>query len=167
MAEQQTKNPKLMTGRKMLIIMICFFAVIFTMNGILAWLAFDSWSGLVVDKPYERGINYNDVLNAAKTQRALGWNVNVAVDAQGDGKGRLTITAADKNGQRLDGLNWTGVLKRPTYEGQDVIVTVKTVPGGPYQAQVSVPRSGQWDLYLKATTVDGKIYLLEQRLWFK
>jgi nitrogen fixation protein FixH len=166
-AEPQTKSPKLMTGRKVLIIMICFFAVIFTMNGVLAWLAFDSWSGLVVDKPYERGIKYNDVLSAAKTQHALGWRVDVSFDAQGDGKGRLAITAADKTGQKLDDLNWTGVLKRPTYEGEDVVVAVKTVSGGSYQAQISVPKPGQWDLYLKAITVDGKTYLLEQRLWFK
>jgi nitrogen fixation protein FixH len=156
-----------MTGRKMLIIMICFFGVIFTMNGVLAWLAFDSWSGLVVEKPYERGIKYNDVLSAAKTQQALGWKVDVKFKAHGEAKGRLNIAALNKEGQVINGLKWTGVLKRPTYEGQDVVVVVKPSEGGAYQAQITAPMPGQWDLYLKATSADGKTYLLEQRLWFK
>ena len=53
-------------------------------NGVLVYFALGTWSGLVVERPYERGVQYNRVLEAVARQEALGWQFEIALQDAAD-----------------------------------------------------------------------------------
>src|SRR4029077_13677393 len=64
------------------------FAVVFVANGGLVYFAVRSAPGMVNDRPYDEGVNYNLVLARAAQEDALGWRGQIAFAADGPGQGR-------------------------------------------------------------------------------
>jgi len=54
-------------------VFFAMFAVIIAVNGVMVAFAFGTWTGLETDGAYEKGLSYNDTLEAARRQAALGW----------------------------------------------------------------------------------------------
>ncbi len=163
---QQHDAGRKITGRHVLYILLGFFGVIFAANGALAWLAFDSWTGLVVDKPYERGLKYDQVLQDAAAQKALGWSVDGKFEALGQNRGRIYVVVRDKSGRPISGLNVTGILHRPTLAGFDKEIALSAKDEG-YGVEFVAAKAGQWDLKLEAVNAAGERHRYEQRLWLK
>jgi len=124
------------------------FSLVFVVNGLLIWFAVSSFSGLAVDRPFDRGRGYNDVIAEAKRQADLGWSVEIALDGR-----RLVATVTDRDGAPVDLLTAGGVLVRPVERIAGVPVTLNGAGGGRYVGTVDLPKPGVWDVKL---TFDGR-----------
>ena len=126
------------------------FLVVFAANGLMITLAFQSWTGLGTESPYERGIHYNDNLAAAREQDRLGWHHDVRIESQAPKLVRLVVALTDDRRQPVFVDTVTAQLIRPTHEGFDFEARLDARGGGRYSATLEFPLSGQWDVQLLA-----------------
>jgi nitrogen fixation protein FixH len=125
-----------------------FFAVILAVNIAYIYVAGKSWRGVVVDKAYQRGVEYNQTIALDKKQREMGWKVEMKFDNLGNQNGVLRVLVLDKNSKLIDDANIRLYLKRPTQDGFDFELPLIFVDGK-YQAKISFPLKGQWDFSLE------------------
>ena len=142
------------------------FGVIITVNGALVYWALASWPGLSSDNHYERGLQYNEVLEAQRQQAALGWRIQADISEPLDGRAQLTVALTDKEGAALLAENVTAELRRPTVEGMDSRMQLSPLGGGRYRAEAAVPLPGVWDLVLLVERGPDR-HVSKQRLYVK
>lgn len=132
-------------GGHVLAILVTFFAVVFAVNFLLAWLANSTWSGLVVENGYVASQSFDKDLAKAKAQEALGWKVDF-----GYTRDRITLTFADAKGAKIDTLNLTGSLQRTVTDKEDQKLAFAWMGSGVYSAPARLAQ-GLWEV-----EVDGK-----------
>lgn len=154
-----TATPRTFTGRHMLMVMIGFFGVVIGVNMLLATLAADTWTGLVVENAYVASQEFNEDLARARQQQALGWHSTLSYAG-----GALHLSIVAHNGKPLPGLSVTAILQRPTHEGEDRKLALEPSPAGGYAAAVSLPR-GTWNAEVEASDAQGRSYHRTFRLW--
>jgi nitrogen fixation protein FixH len=146
-----------LTGRHVLAIMVSFFALVFTVDGVFTYLALRSHPGQVSVTPYEDGLLYNRRIAQLDAQARLGWSAGA--EAQ---PGRVVLTYRDREDRPLGGLAVSARLERPATEaGRQVLKFVETAPGR-YEAVVRV--AGAWDLTAAARNAHGEAFTAERRL---
>jgi nitrogen fixation protein FixH len=128
------------TGRKMLIVIISFFAVIIGVNLSLAYFATASWPGLVVANGYIASQNFSRDARIAREQQALGWKTGI--DAKHD---RLQIVVHDRQGTALHQLRVLATLRRPATADRDFTVELQERGSGVYETPVDLA-PGLWDV---------------------
>lgn len=140
-----------------------FFGVVLVANGIMLAFALGTFNGLSTDRPYDRGLSYNETLRDYRAQRALGWHLEVAVAEEGSASGDLAVAASDRTGAPLRGAAIVATFVRPTNEGSDLTVTLAEDAPGHYTGQAVPALAGQWTLRLDVIHPDGE-YRLERRI---
>ncbi len=135
------RDPK---DKWILIYFLMFFGVVFAVNGVFIYLALDTHTGVIVDKPYEKGLAFNQTLDKAKSQPVM----NDIVSYQ---EGRLIWEIKDKNNRPIDDALVSAHIVRPVQDGYDFDVTFKRVGMGTYEAYIDLPLQGQWHAQLDAT----------------
>lgn len=138
-----------MRGRYIPWIFAAGMALVVAVNGVLVYFAVGTWSGLVVEKPYERGVQYNRLLDAETRQAALGWNFDIAFDTA-RGMTLLVVKASDVAGRPLSGLSLRATVERPVEKEQHVAMLFTEQEPGRYTATVEPLRPGQWQARLVA-----------------
>lgn len=123
-----------------------FFGFVLVANGVMIWLALSTWTGLETEGAYERGLAFNDELEAARAQAALGWTVDLEVEAGGPGPAEVRLEARDRFGSFVRDAKVRVRLVRPTHAGDDVDLPLAHGTGGTYAAAVDLPLPGQWDV---------------------
>jgi nitrogen fixation protein FixH len=118
-------------------------------NGVLVYFALGTWSGLVVERPYERGVQYNRVLEAVARQEALGWQFEIALQDAADTT-IISVRAIDVGGQPLSGLNLRAAIERPLEKEMHGEVPLVEQAPGHYRASLERLRPGQWQTRLLA-----------------
>lgn len=118
----------------------CMLLVV-VVNGIMAYYAVSTFTGVTVPRSYERGRGYDQVLAEAARQDALGWQADVAL-----GAGALSVTATDREGRPIPG-RIVGVLQRPL-EGVELPLAFAPRGAGRWSAEVQPPQRGQWEARL-------------------
>jgi len=141
-------------GGKFLAWMLGAFGLVFAVNGIFIWLALSTWSGLTTDHPYERGLAYNQTLQEAAAEAALGWHSELEFKNH-----RLLVRFHDRSGGALDRLQVTARFVRPTSDGADRNLPLDAVGDGGYTATVDLPLPGQWQVLVKAEGRAGSYHL--------
>lgn len=142
--------------------------LVVVVNAILIVAALKSWTGLVVSKPYERGIHYNEVLEAQAKQDALGWTFTIRFESvSGPLDGRIVLVATGRDGAPMSDLRIdVPRMVRPVEVLPDVELAFDYAGDGRYVSRASLPRPGQWDL--KATVHSGSdSYVLSERLFIR
>jgi nitrogen fixation protein FixH len=155
--EQDGSGGRVFTGRHMLILLICFFGTVIAVNVVMAVFASRSWTGLVVKNSYVASQHYNEVLQEADAQRALGWRAALSQDV-----GRLVFTLADAQGRPVHVTDARVHLGRPTHENDDR--TLDLVPAGDALAADAPLGPGVWDAEVTARRPDGQNYRIRFRL---
>lgn len=152
------KRPFAFTGWHVLAIICGFFAVVFSVDGVFAYLALKTHPGEVSVTPYEDGLVYDRHISQMRAQAALGWQAAAAAEP-----GRVAVIFHDRAGQPLSGLTVTGKLERPATEaGRLTPKFVETTPG---RYEAALPgEHGSWDLTAEARDAQGHIFLAERRL---
>ncbi|SCA56465.1 Integral membrane protein linked to a cation pump [Candidatus Terasakiella magnetica] len=148
-------------------IFVGFFAVIITVNGIMMFFAYDSWTGLETKDHYLKGLAYDNNVAGAKAQAALGWDVKIdvspleSVDLQR--KVAYQVTFLDHNKKPVKGLKAHIFFIRPTSEGLDVDEPVDMTGDGVVSGEIVLPVPGQWDTRVHAESL-GRQYQLVERV---
>ncbi|WP_417819723.1 FixH family protein [Terasakiella sp.] len=148
-------------------IFVAFFLVIVTVNGIMMFFAFDSWTGLETKDHYVKGLAYDNNVSGAKAQKALGWDVKLVVrpiESNGDSrKVAYQATFLDHDGKPVDGLKAHAFFIRPTSEGLDVDQAAEVMGPGVVGGEVMLSLHGQWKVRIHAVS-KGRQYQLVERV---
>ncbi|CCG42911.1 FixH family protein [Magnetospirillum molischianum] len=128
-------------------IFVAVFGVVVAVNATMAWLAGSTFPGLSAERAYDKGLAYNQALEAARRQEALGWSVMTMTDPIPNGSGIVIAqTYRDRDGHPIDGLQVRVHLSRPAVQNDDRNVVLSPSGPGDYAVIVVLPLPGLWDL---------------------
>lgn len=137
------------------------FGVVFAVNAVFVTVAIKSNSGVVTKNAYEKGLAYNDVLEDAKAQAALGWHTTLEYNTN-----QLVFSIHDSRASAVTGAAVTAQLSRPLTAGyKRDIVFIENSPGV-YSADIIFPLKGQWDVTVSSLW-NSKQHRFTQRLIVK
>lgn len=150
--------------------------IVIVVNAVLIFLAVSTFPGFETRDHYERGLAYNDALEATRAQAALGWSSEIRFEAsaaqqtgptersEGPQQGILVAILKDRSGAPLSDLNVRVRLVRPTHDGFDMETTMMRRGDGSYASAIELPLPGQWDAELVAYNADS-VFQESQRLF--
>ncbi len=127
-------------------------------NGIMIYLAVDRNPGLVVDDYYERGQDYEK--NMLKRQaNDPGWDMQVEIPSEIVLAKSVLInfTVRDAEGRPVNRDKVTFFVYRPSDAKQDFSVPMQRIDDGLYEAKVTFPLLGTWDVLVSIANEGGEI----------
>ena len=136
------------TGWHMVAVMVLFFGTVIGVNLTLAWFANKSWTGLVVKNSYVAGQTYNEELQKAREQAALGYTARLTANDS-----ILEFTFHDKEGSPILADRVEIKLGRPADDVDDHLVVLEYAGAGRYAASGLTP--GLWQADVTAKLADG------------
>jgi nitrogen fixation protein FixH len=145
---------------------VLFFVVVTAVNGVMIWLALDSWTGLSTGEAYDRGLVYNHNIDAARRQAGLGWQCRLTARLVGSARAEAELELADAQGRSLSGAAIEASFERPLQPGADFVVALEPQRPGLYRAQFELPLLGVWDAHVLVRRGDDR-YVLQQRLMLR
>lgn len=145
------------TGKHMLLVMVAFFGVIIAVNVTLAVFANGSWTGLVVKNSYVASQKFNQAIDAARAQDAMGWQAVLTASPEGL---RVALSGRDKSG--ITGMNVQAKIGRPVAEAFDQIVQLSDMGAGIYTAGIDLA-PGQWQAELVVSDMSGLLWRRQLR----
>ncbi|WP_374763282.1 FixH family protein [Yunchengibacter salinarum] len=151
---QPPHGDRRLTGRHVLFGVIGFFAVVFGVNFIMAWLALDTFSGVSTSNAYERGRAYNDTLAEAKAQAALDWDMALETE-RGEGRALDLTFTIRQNGAVVPGRPVTARIRRPARKDMDHTIRLQETAPGTYRGTVSLPLDGRWSVRMITEAANG------------
>jgi nitrogen fixation protein FixH len=142
-----------------------FFAAIFLVNGTMIYSAVSTYSGLVANEPYRKGLKYNERIAADEQQARLRWAEMVEVDRGG----YVRMALAEEDGRPVRGMKIAGVLGRPSTNRHDIALQLVETRPGHYETSLSPLAEGNWliALEVRAHVTADPIYRIRRRLWLK
>lgn len=155
-------------GRHVLLSILGFFGVIFTVNGVLIYYAVATHSGVVAQEPYRKGLTYNVRIAADERQKALHWSADVETDTEG----RVTLKLTHAGGGPVVNLAVKGVLGRPSAQRDDVALAFAESSPGTYVAVIGPKMPGVWLVNVEAResgspVSSDPIFRIRRRLWLQ
>ena len=153
-------------GRHVAGIFLAFFAAVFAMNAAMIYTAISTYSGVVSNEPYRKGLHYNDRISADERQKRRGWTDTVAVSRDG----HVVVSLAGGDGRPIGGARLQAQLGRPTTNREDIVFDLNETAPGRYERQVGALEEGNWTITIEARTADDSIepvYRARRRLWLK
>lgn len=146
-----------LTGRHVLLGLICFFGLVIAVNVTMAIFASGTWPGLVVANSYVESQRFNARLEAAREQQALGYALEFE---QANNVMTLALRDSSGRGVRIAG----GMVKigRPVTRTQDRVIDVPPAPDG----RVSMPDAlapGLWIADIALVLADDRVWRYETR----
>ena len=152
------------TGRFVLVVLLCFFAVVISVNMVMMRLAIATLPGTDVDSAYSAGLAYQKEIQAAQRQIDRNWQVDAHIERLRDGTTRLNLGARSADGKPLAGLSVFGRLERPTDRRADQAFDVSETGGGDYVGVARGIAAGQWDLVIEADRGGQRLFLSRNRV---
>ena len=144
-------------------LLLGLLGVVMCVNGLMAYFATSTFNGVITDNAYEKGVNYNKTLDAARKQSDLNWSVNAQMTpGTGGHKANITLTYLDKNNHGIEGLDVQALVERPNVAGKEVRIVFTSKGGGNYAVEASLPEAGQWDFDILAMGNEAT-YQLQRR----
>lgn len=143
---------------------VVFMGVVVAVNGVMVYFALSTFTGTTIDRAYERGRLYNQVLAEAERQAALGWRFELRwTPASEPHTGRLVVAATDRSGAPLEGLAIEGKVLRPLGRPAPIPLALVQSGSGRYVAPVMLDGAGQWEVRLAARRgADGPVEFRER-----
>jgi len=151
-----------LTGKHIIVTLLVFFGVIFSVNGLFLYKSITSFPGEDIKQSYRQGLAFNETLENRASQRASGWEADLAIDGAD-----ITLSILDTGGIPVRGLSIVGLLKHPTETDLDVPLTFNAQADGSYVAVLGVSVIGKRFLTTKAQTTDGFVFETKNELWLK
>lgn len=136
------------TGRRMLAIIVSFFAVIIAVNGTMLGFAVNTFGGLVVGNSYVASQHFNEDVAAARAQPIRGWSLDVTARSE-----TVNLSVRDRDGAVIEGLDLSLHIIRPTHERDAVILPLAEGAAGSYSGRTALG-PGRWTGTL--STADGQ-----------
>lgn len=149
MAIAMAQKPSSPRGRWIPWLFVGGFSVVIAVNTTLIVYASSTYSGLVVEHPYKKGLEYNQTKAQLEAQARLGWRYEVSAVPAADAV-MIEMRWVDAGKTPLDGLALDGELQRPVENLPPLRISFEAVGAGRYRSQVQLPKQGAWDLHLTA-----------------
>lgn len=111
--------------------LVGFFGVVIAVNFVFIFYATRSFPGQTVERPYERGIRYNDTLSARQRAIDEGWSSSVALENDT----WVVVHIANQHGP-VDGLDVGVVLRWAGQPDRDKIFQFNSIGNGNYRAAI-------------------------------
>ncbi|MEL6413928.1 MAG: FixH family protein [Pseudomonadota bacterium] len=144
------------TGRELkgwhvLLIMLAFFGVMFSVNGVFLFHAITSFPGEDIKKSYVQGLSFNDTLANRAAQAELGWSAEAGlVDDQ------LILRLQDAEKAPLSSQLVVAELRRLATNQEDRTISFQPRMSGEYVADTGRLAPGQWLLRINVFDADGE-----------
>ena len=162
---KEPSKPNKLTGRDVFLMLVGFFGLMTVANIFLVYHALQSWTGLEVASSYSASQSYQQQLDAAAEQAALGWHVTSSVGRDDNGNIIVTAHIEDDSGYGLSDAEVAGVLVRPTQTAMDTELEFHPVgTSGDFVALVEDLTPGAWDLRLEVSDSNGNQFRSRNRL---
>lgn len=146
-----TGRPFTITGRTVLIGMFSFFGVVMAVNATFVYFALSTWPGLTTSQSYTEGLDYNQVLAAAKSQADRGWGAELSHGGNNIDT-TFQVTLSSREGTPLVGLAAKLDLERPVGKETPRHIDLRETEPGVYQARIPRLETGRWNAVLRAST---------------
>ena len=144
-------------------IFVAGFAVVFAVNAIMVYVAATTWTGIAVNRSYDKGLHYNRNLEAAARMAELGWEASIETELTAERAGTVRVAVTEKDGDPLYSAAVVVAFERPTHEGYDFVVPLEPSGSGLYSAAFAAPLAGLWDLRL-IVTKGSDLYVTTERV---
>ena len=149
-----------LTGRHVLIAVVCFFAVVIGLDSLFTVWAVRTFPGEVSTRAYEDGLVFNEALASRRAQANLGWRARVA---QASRPGAISASFVDAKGKPIDGLIVNARFTRPATQVGASVARLGATGSGAYAGAASLA-DGAWDLTLTARDGAGHSFEAQRRL---
>ena len=120
-----------------------------------------SFEGIVVDKPYERGLSWD---KEQKERTVSGLNIEIKNKTFTVGENDLIIQVTDREGKPVPDAVLMLTVSRPSTNAYDRNYRLKGARGGTYSASVALPLYGHWDLRITIVR-NGQNLLFPQKIF--
>jgi nitrogen fixation protein FixH len=151
------KGGRPITGLKVLLAFVAFFAVVGAVNGVMIRFATATFSGVEEQSSYKAGLAYNREIVAAAHQNALGWNVQAHFSDVATDQTELTVNIRDNHNQPLGDIRLDARLSHPSDEHRDHEVVMSEGRPGTFAGTFGRD-PGQWDLVIEAWRGDVRMF---------
>ena len=133
-------------------------AVFLIANGIMIYLALEGNPGLVVDDYYERGQDYEKNM-LKRIANDPGWDMQVTIPGSIVVAKQVLVnfTVRDAESKPVNRNSVTFYVYRPSNAKHDFSVPMQRIDDGLYEAKVSFPLPGSWDVLVSIVNDGGEI----------
>jgi len=130
---------------KTILLVVLFFIVIALIDGLFIIISKNSYPGTVTENPYQKGLNYNNVLNQSALQELSEYHIETKATRLSDNKFKY-IVVIRKSGSYVPDAEVMLNVVRPLGEYNDFQVTLNNNGNGLYHSELSFPKKGQWEI---------------------
>lgn len=138
------------TGRHMFILTTAFFAIVISVNILLAVFAVRSWTGMVVPNSYVASQQFNEKTAALEQAAAMGIRAWLTY-----GGGKISITLRDAANDPVRAASLALKIGRPSNESEDRSLTMACGSGGVCSAETLLGQ-GIWSGQIEAELAGGR-----------
>lgn len=142
---------------------VAFFVALILVLVPMGIIAVRTNTGLVTEGAYEKGLTYNQSIQADEQQKALNWHGQLTFTPSSERAVMADFVLNDSFGQPLKNADVTLWLVRPTQAGIDQRMNLSSQMDGHYSGNVSLPVPGLWEARISAM-YQGKNYQLVKRV---
>ncbi len=157
--KHETVKPKKFTGYHATAMIVAFFAVVVSVNMVMARFAVSTFGGTVVDNSYVASQKYNEWLEEARKQQAHGWTASRVTRVEN--KVAMTVLQADDTG--LEDARITAVAEHPVGRGDPITLNFVQNGSGSYVSRDVLPE-GRWKLRIAIIHRGNKMALAQEVL---
>ena len=147
---ESARPEKELKGWHVLLIMLGFFGVMFSVNGVFLFHAITSFPGEDIKKSYVQGLSFNDTLADRAAQAELGWTAEAGLVDD-----HLIVRLNDAADAPLSSQLVVGELRRLATKRDDRTISFQSRLHGEYAAQVGALAPGQWLLRVNVFDAQG------------
>ena len=132
-------------GRFIPYIIVAFFILIAVSDISLFIVAKDTFTGLVTENPYQKGIDFGKINDRQKDLVTSDWQGDISYQNK-----EITFSLADKQGNPVDDAKVLLKVISPVTDKYDRTIEMRKSKGGLYKASYLFPKQGRWDIKIKA-----------------
>lgn len=137
-----------------------FFMALTALFSCFVYIAEKTYTGVVTDHAYERGLAYNEIIKDAAAQDILGFRPDIRKDGR-----KIVFSLATAEGKPVQVSKAKMLLFRPVQDGMDMTADM-VLDDGVFTAEVSPPQQGLWEVRISAETAQGP-YFTSKRMRFE
>ncbi len=131
------------------------FFVLIGVNTALVYFAITSEKGLIEDRPYEKGIAYQEVLDQLVRAEKSGLSPQIEVGVSSvDGRRLVQVSFSNAEGAIADGLNVSMLAQYPASADDDIETVLSENEPGDYSALIPMRPNGRWLVQLRVSLED-------------
>lgn len=149
-------------ARRVLIAFVSFFAAFIFVDIVFVVLAVRTYTGVVTEQAYEKGLSYNRIIKEAKEQVGRGWVGKISVK-----EGVLSIHLKDRSGVSIGKRDVRVLFINPRNARDDFSRPLFEQTFGVYTAVLPTSIKGRWNLrFLVDTGRDQKPFQIYETVIF-